>query len=366
MTLSNCDSKDSAQPVQTPASRARRYFNILAAIVLSIFGFLLTMAGYRYHRQMSFMNRVFEGHGRVMTDHSGPNWLRQRIGDDRTKAFENIETVSIYKKMSDADLAFIASHNVPNVEISSDRQLTRKLAEQLATNPRLKRVVIYSRRESISQDFLEAISQSGSLESISFSVNRLDGNALQPLTGMKSLNDVEMSFDVKLATNLNVLEQLPGLTRLSISGSRTDRTHWDQIAALNRENLKLTISHLNDEQLLQLSSMTRVESLVLKDFTLTEEGLTALENIQGLRSLMLSGNLSNRELQSLENLNGLVSLELAGGEFTDSGLSSLYGLKNLKKLKISGSQVTQTGIRDLQSHLPDTEITYSRYVNWRE
>jgi Leucine-rich repeat (LRR) protein len=313
------------------------------------------------------MKRVAEGRGRVFTDYSGSDWLRRSIGDERSKAFEHIETVRIYERMPDKDLAFIASHGVPHIEVGYSRPLTRKLGRQLARNPQLKTIAIYG--DTMNRDFFEFLSQSQSLESISMSMGELDGDVLQPLAAMKSLKYIRISFELKGSTNLNVLHKLPGLTRLSFSVSKADRTDWERITALDRENLELILLRVNDEDLRMLSTMPRIDSLTMKDFTLTVEELKLLENMQGLKSLTLLNNqpirrLTDEGLQILSNLQSLKSLTLNGGEFTDAGLPALYGLTNLESLHISGAHVTQSGIRDLKSHLPDTKIIYSKYYDW--
>jgi hypothetical protein len=315
-------------PPQT-ITRGRKYINWALAVVLILFLLLLAFAGYRYHRRMSFINRVSS-----RTDKSAPIWLRQTIGKHRAQAFEKIEIVGISRKMSDDDVEFIAYLGVPHIVVEG-RPFTRDFGRSIARNRQIESLKIERWSDLPTQEFLEEISQSRSLESISLHVSELDGKVLQPLLSMKSLKEVNLAFEIQNSFSLDVLKKLPRSTRLRLTPTGPIRKNdLKQIAALDRPGLQL-ILRCDDEELQILSSMTHLESLSVDSSGVTDEGLEALENMHGLKWL-----------------------ELSYPHMTDAGLPALYGLSNLKTLRLMRTDVTEEGIRELKSHLPDLQVYY--------
>jgi hypothetical protein len=163
------------------------------------------------------------------------------------------------------------------------------------------------------------------------------------------------------------------------------------------------------EEVALLTSLLHVESLVLAEWDITEEGLAplqrlgelrelylsrlnqfrpygvgppglddrCLEPIRGLtrlKTLSLSGNrITDAGLARLAQLTSLESLDLDATDITDAGLVHLEPLRSLKSVNLAATKVTAEGIRKLQTAIPGLEISteidaeLGRGIrNWRE
>ncbi len=128
------------------------------------------------------------------------------------------------------------------------------------------------------------------------------------------------------------------------------------------ENLTLTNTAVTSAGLVHLRGLTSLRFLGLWKTSVTDEGLQHLTHLTKLWALILDGtHISDAGLVHLKDLTNLENwLGLTGTQVTDEGLKQLSGLKKLKSLNVLNTEVTAAGVKELQTALPETEISYDR------
>ncbi len=126
-----------------------------------------------------------------------------------------------------------------------------------------------------------------------------------------------------------VLLYNPGITNESLSQFKK--------APYVRRLYVFDTDRVNDEGLINLQELTKLEELQLDSPAVTDAGLINVRQLTRLRLLSIQGS-----------------------KVTDAGLEHLHGLTNLRTLYLAGTQVTDAGVRELQEALPDCEISWWR------
>ena len=114
-----------------------------------------------------------------------------------------------------------------------------------------------------------------------------------------------------------------------------------------------------DDDLRQLTGLTRLEALDLRATPVTDVGLVYLSELTCIKELKLGvTRVTDAGLENLKGLTNLRVLELDYTRVTDAGLAHLKELPNLERLCIWNTQVTDEGVEKLQKSLPDCDITH--------
>ncbi|MBC7856946.1 MAG: leucine-rich repeat domain-containing protein [Pirellulaceae bacterium] len=100
------------------------------------------------------------------------------------------------------------------------------------------------------------------------------------------------------------------------------------------KGINLTSGLTQDSDLAPLAELPELERLFINDTKVTDLGLIHLAGLRNLRHL-----------------------ELDGTQITDAGLPILAKLKSLKRIDLRNTQITKAGVNELQTALPDLEIT---------
>jgi serine/threonine protein kinase/Leucine-rich repeat (LRR) protein len=120
----------------------------------------------------------------------------------------------------------------------------------------------------------------------------------------------------------------------------------DSLVSLDLTGLALDGAHLTDVGLAQISRLTALKTLTLKNTGVTDAGLKSLEGLTNLQSLVLEGTgVSDAGLTHLQPLRALTTLDLTNTAVSDAGLKQLQGLTQLESLRLNGSQVTDAGLK---------------------
>ena len=201
---------------------------------------------------------------------------------------------------------------------------------------------------------------STALESLDLSDQELsDGDllALKEMTGLKELNlegNAAIS-DLTPLANLHSLEKLElpspseitDLTPLSgLSGLRT-------LSICENQSNSQPVSKVEDYR--PISSLTHLETLDLSVTNLKD--LSFVSGLTELKSLLLFGSLSTKDLSALKNLTNLETLEIYAAGL--GNIEGIEGLTNLTHLRLSD----ETGIfilNDLSVLSALTGLTYLR------
>ena len=120
----------------------------------------------------------------------------------------------------------------------------------------------------------------------------------------------------------------------------------DSLVSLDLSGLAFDRAHLSDVGLAQISGLTALKTLTLKNTGVTDAGLKHLEGLTRLKSLALEGTrVSDAGLSHLQRLTALTTLDLTNTLVTDAGLKHLQGLTQLESLRLNGTQVTDAGLK---------------------
>lgn len=163
-------------------------------------------------------------------------------------------------------------------------------------------------------------------------------------TAHAPLNHKEM-VQLQLFLNLKVLRFASAFMSDVGFSCLSSLTHLEHLYCFN-------CAEVTDNGLFYLSSLTALQSLVLKNFRI-DAGLSHLKSLTALQCLDLESciQLSNKGLSHLGNLSALQNLNLEYCiNVTDDGLSHLSSLTALEHLNLSDcEQVTNKGLFHLSS-----------------
>ena len=208
------------------------------------------------------------------------------------------------------------------------------------------------------------------------------GSGLRYLQGCTSLRVLNLEESRVTDEGMTDIGLLPGLETLHLSGTRITDDGLKHLAG-HRSLKRLTLGahDITDRGLKYLRSLPELESLSLSNNTaVTDQGLIHLKGmalrelhipnaaktdrglkhylaaIQSPSELMLhTWQLTDEGMKHLTKQKGLRTLSLTGG-ITDKGLVALYHLTDLQSLQLSNTQVTKSGRELLKIKLPGCHI----------
>lgn len=160
-------------------------------------------------------------------------------------------------------------------------------------------------------------------------------DAVTDLSDLRYLSSLQsLTANYLYSLDFTVLDQLPALTKLDLSGCTISSSSLKAIAAL--PNLRsLTLKNCSLQDITPLSALSQLEHLDLSGNVLTD--ISALGSCTELRSLNLSANkISN--IASLSACSNLESLNLSDCHLT--GIAPLTSLTSLTDVNLSVNALT--------------------------
>jgi Leucine-rich repeat (LRR) protein len=175
-------------------------------------------------------------------------------------------------------------------------------------------------------------------------------------------NLTELSLFGALKTNDAAVGKLSSLTKMQTLELRQTLvtsaalSHLKGMKSLKSLNVEETA--VGNEGLAHIQGLTALEELNLRQSQVDDKGLAYLKNLTKLQRLNLDKcNITNDGLVNLKPLKNLDYLHIGSTHVTDAGLPHLYGLKKLTKVDLTYlSGITDEGVDKLQAELPDAEI----------
>ena len=163
------------------------------------------------------------------------------------------------------------------------------------------------------------------------SVNMLGDRGMKEVLELKRLRVLDLGFCRSLtAAGVKILSEHPTLESLCVDGIQ-----------------------ITDETLADLKALPLVALRIRGTRGVTDEGMSSVAAMGGLRHLDLRGCYSLTDA-GLARISGLADLEvlrlMATKGITDATLSIAAGLKQLRTLEISHMQLTDTGLAHLAGH----------------
>ncbi|MEW4489414.1 hypothetical protein AB1L42_15130 [Thalassoglobus sp. JC818] len=129
----------------------------------------------------------------------------------------------------------------------------------------------------------------------------------------------------------------------------------------SHESLKyLDISEtlIDNDGVSKIAPFTNLETLILWNGSMDDEGIGFLTGLTKLKTLDLQGcqSVTSASADHLLNIKDLESLNLAETSFNDEGLLKLTALSNLKSISVGRSSVTNDGVEKFKAALPNCTV----------
>ncbi len=154
------------------------------------------------------------------------------------------------------------------------------------------------------------------------------------------------------------VKQMPPLQRpLTVA----DLEHLGRLTHLY--GLQLYLDHIETSGLVHIAALKNLGDVFLCGYgpaariDAEMEHLADLVNVQSL--VLMNTDLTDEGLRYLRGMTNVSNLSLGHTRITDAGLEHLKGLKNLRDLDLSGTHVTRQGVKSLGRALPATRIRWS-------
>jgi len=316
------------QPVAAEAKppgaqhRSRRLLRWLLVVLAVVLIAPLVFLGYRWQKQMAFLKRyddvdtVLFLKSKVTTEPVGPDWLRNLVGEQRMRGFDDIVAVQAMHQASADDLQLLSRHPLRELHLFNT-QLTAAGIEALGKMQDL-RTVEFGAIETVSEPLLKALSRLKELETLRFTdTGQLSpGIILLDSTPPAMLDPIAISdrgppIDPSLSPrSLRLLQQLPQLRFLAF------------------HRMKIT-----DDYLVEIAQLQHLEALDLCGTDVTDDGMAALAELPNLTYLNLS--------------------HTAVG---DRGLARFHGHKRLQIFDLVDTNLTFDGMQHLKAGVPGCEV----------
>jgi len=188
----------------------------------------------------------------------------------------------------------------------------------------------------------------------------ITNEGLAKLTSLKSLNWLWLHKAKITISGLNHLNAMPNLARVGFGPVSQDGSVLNISQLTRLESLSLRDVPIRDEDLACLSKITHLKQLTMsriKDKTISDKGVAHLANLTSLKwlALVVGPHFTDEGLAYIGNLKKLDFLSINGdGNFTDNGLRYLEGLTGLSYLRINSQNAfSNAALQHLRSSLPN-------------
>ena len=189
---------------------------------------------------------------------------------------------------------------------------------------------------------------------------------LEQLEGLHE-NGIEQTMHSLTDDQLKYITALKNLRLINLSSAinLTDEgiAHLKSLSKLETVILKDVI--INDKSLEHLSKMPNLRSLDLTKSKFTDHGLECLDILPNLKALVLDGtSITDENINQLLKLSKLEGVSLRDTKVTDRGLMLLTSLPHLKIIAIPEGKVTKDGIKQFKTMMPNTRIDVVPDRDW--
>jgi hypothetical protein len=177
--------------------------------------------------------------------------------------------------------------------------------------------------------------------------------ALILLSGSAGADDVEIGKLLK-GKGAEITDAKGVVTAMTVKdGSKLTDEDFRQIPRLTHLKLLSLSNCVNDERLLQLTALTKLEYLQTNLAQITDDGIKPLARLKNLRNLKFfhpGKSFSGAGLAHLADLPNLERLTVAGSlAFNDDGMAAVAKLIGLKEFRTWHAGATDAGVKKLKA-----------------
>ena len=226
---------------------------------------------------------------------------------------------------------------------------------------------------------LERLTGLDSLESLELAQTHVTDSALAILATLPSLRELDLFFCEHITdSGASQIRRAPALERLNVRGTKISDSGVKFLTELKHlRTLDIGITEIGDPSIELLEAMPQLEALAIGGNRIGEAGIASLKALKRLRHLDLAGaqvtdsgiwavNVTDLNLDEIGALTGLESLDLGAPSpdyvkavssgvprlrgairVTDFGVSQLGSLAALRRLDLSRSELTAAGLERL-------------------
>ncbi|MBI3859561.1 MAG: hypothetical protein HY296_04900 [Thaumarchaeota archaeon] len=373
-------------PTTGKPPRRRRWIPLSLRIFLALLGLLAVASfvwiGVPAYRQGVAIREIERLGGTVVRSDVGRAWLRDWLGNERMKMFDEVTFVGFTDgrqatdealrhlpafahlrqlDIADSDNAPITEHGIAqagdlkNLEILylRDTQLNDAGLAALPEMPRLRK--IYLAKSPVSDAGIAHLARYAGLEELELDSSFTD-RALVHVAQLRNLTGLSIKSRLLTDEGLSKLGSLTRLTGLHVSAKRITATTTRQLATLP-ELRRLGLGGATDDALLPVAEMTTLYSLSLAGPEITDLGLAHLKGMSRLEDLSLgrTGG-SDAGLVHLSGLTNLTTLSLFGDQYGDDALAHVRQLKRLSTLQLGRTRVTDAAVDELKRIRPGLTV----------
>jgi hypothetical protein len=285
----------------------------------------------------------------------GPDWLCRMFGDEY---FNEVIKVKLIANRSSKPRAPSVLADLPYLE---QLYLEGMSQEELQGSQRLTRLRRLSVESANGVD-LSWFVLNRELEEIYLWPCKLTDADLRLLVEFPKLRSVQLDLDsvADLHSAIRHVSKLHQLEELEIISFRITDDDIEPLCSLRKLNtLVLNVRKLTDQTLALLQRLPNLESLSISGGSFTRAGLDRLNKNLTHISLHTSA-VSDAELTCFQRLPKLDWLLLGETTITDEGLASLKGMPRLTYFLFVSTNATAAGIRNIQQAMPNCRIDILR------
>ncbi|QEG38722.1 Serine/threonine-protein kinase PknB [Roseimaritima ulvae] len=251
-----------------------------------------------------------------------------------------------------------------SLAINANRNFTDRQLNAIATIKSLKLLHITlqrSDRSPISDDGIQSLTALKKLQTLRMNAPQITNEGIQSVSQLQRLSYFGNEIPLVTDEGLQQLNDLPHLSFLHLLDAR--QITGQGIAFLKNypglQELEITESQLQGDDLRPLSQLRHVHSLTLTNCGIDDAGLAHLAEWKELHSLVLDGtNVSGKGMGQLTCHDSLLQLSLASTPIADESVDTLVQFPNLQRLNVQGSGISSRGIARLRSELPNCRILH--------
>lgn len=304
--------------------------------------------------------------GTVETVASGPEWLRDLVGNEAMQVFDRISVVDLFdkrivaksgKRTADATDAWIERlRGLADVEYL-------ELASTVVTNEGMKTVGTLQSLQRLSVTLTEVdgagiahLSGLTNLKRLSVASSKCTGEgfaALKPLTKLENLN-----FHSCLVNDAGLAEvgTLSSLERLEIVHTKFTDAGAKHLAGLTNLRRLQIGSREATGATMEFVKALPLRELDLHDGQASDLGLEHASAVDSLRILRVYGPVTDKGAEHLIKLTKLEQLILSHAPITDATVKSLQGLKRLTNVDLTGCKVSDDAVAALTAAVPGVSV----------
>lgn len=325
-----------------------------------------------------YRRRLPEGAFVVISAQVGGNLLEGRHAVDMDDDFKNLSGLTFLESIeigasvnvTSAGIQYLAASTNLKQFISKSVSLDDDALSVLENMPQLEQLRIEN--AAVTDDGLDVLQQLSKLRVLSLAGCKITDAGLFKLRRLTMLEHLILSDTTLTGAGLSHLTLLGSLRQLELKDTELTDQFTSSLRTLSSLR-QLNVSDTNITDAALKNFPVELTKLNLEGTAITDEGMPAISQLQGLSNLNLdSTKISGRGLRSLTSLPQLSTLSLRGVALVDAYVSTLSQLPSLQTLHLNYTMITDAGLTRLKTaakltnlYVGNTQVTDDGVANFK-